>query len=753
MAYLSANSPWNAVLLPEAPKRTVDDGMYHPYTNALPAAAADTAAAAVAGAYTAASPLTVDAANAVLAQPSVAVWDPKATGNLGIKQLGLSLQTEPTVQTVPTVTISIATSIVTSTVTWSSTSDPSTTLSDTTSSETSETISSLDAVPTTTSTVEPPLPPPLPPAPEEHHHSHPLSGLDQAGIALGVMGMALILVALIFWRLERKKRALRRHALDDHDHDHDPTHQLPTAKSYRVYSLASSLYTRTRSTLTLASVTERFKPSGGPSVLPSIHSRLSDISSHDEVPAPSPTPLHCHAGQFNPSKARDLVQRWLSASSSIARRTLDAVKGFRKPQPSPAQRRSRQPYEYGFCEEYLHIPPPEPTRLEKTLGRLWATGSQVMLATTKKLPLPYPPRAYLPAQMSEKGMTASDSTCSAESDGEHNSHDGICDRHRRQYAQQLGLEVKTSFPSDPDPDPDAVRVQCVASSMVVTVEETTGQSEDAVSARISGEDGKGETAAGPQQPQPQPQAQGQGQAQAQAQAQPQAQARPQSQSLPPSPPISPISPTSPTSPSPSPPSISSVSDSSVCSPSSSASPLLPLPIPPKPAHSSSLRRLEVPSVITRTYQVYRVEFSFRSRSAGHLEVTEGETVRLEQNFDNGWALCTVTTTERQGLLPRAYLSTWPIRTGTGTATNTERSSPGLEPSASIANTPTGLERWRSNASRAKTPTPSIMSASGNGPSRFYSRPETVASGQESKAPSLKRGQSLSPTVSDASRSS
>jgi hypothetical protein len=58
----------------------------------------------------------------------------------------------------------------------------------------------------------------------------------------------------------------------------------------------------------------------------------------------------------------------------------------------------------------------------------------------------------------------------------------------------------------------------------------------------------------------------------------------------------------------------------VCSPSSSASPLLPLPIPP----------------ITRTYQVYRVEFSFRSRSAGHLEVTEGETVRLEQNFDNGW---------------------------------------------------------------------------------------------------------------------
>ncbi|KAL2784715.1 hypothetical protein BJX66DRAFT_343752 [Aspergillus keveii] len=720
MAYLSANSPWNAVLLPEAPKRTVDDGMYHPYTNALPAAAADTAAAAVAGAgaYTAASPLTVDPANAVLAQPSVAAWDPQ--GTLGLKQLGLSLQTEPTVQTlqtlhtVPTVTISVATSIVTSTVTWSSTPDPSTTLSDTTSSETSETSSSLDIVPTTTSTVDTSQLPPLPPAPEEHHHSHPLSGLDQAGIALGIMGMALILVALIFWRLERKKRALRRHALDDHDHNHDPTHGLPTSKSYRVYSLASSLYTRTRSTLTLASVTERFKPSGGPSILPSIHSRLSDISSHDEMPAPSPAPLHCHAGQFNPSKARDLVQRWLSASSSIARRTLDAVRNFRKPQPSPAQRRSRQPYEYGFCEEYLHIPPPEPTRLEKTLGRLWATGSQVMLATTKKLPLPYPPRAYLPSQMSEKGMMASDSTCSAESDGDHNSHDGICDRHRRQYAQQLGLEVKTSFPSDPEPDPDAVRVQCVASSMVVTVEETTGQNEDAVSARISGTTTatRARTSTGTTA-------------------------------------VTVI--TSLTT------DIAYITHIADITVAVSAINLL----------CFFFRRL-LPVVIgiataTTTDPSQTGAFDIIASPGGsfgdNADVTEGETVRLEQNFDNGWALCTVTTTERQGLLPRAYLSTWPIRTGTATATatNTERLSPspgpGLESSASIANTPTGLERWRSNASRAKTPTPSILSASGNGPSRFYSRPETVASGENSKAPSLKRGQSLSPTVSDASRSS
>ncbi|CEL04922.1 hypothetical protein ASPCAL06046 [Aspergillus calidoustus] len=716
MAYLSATSPWDppatAVLLQDAPKRTVDDGMYHPYTSVLDN-----------GVYTAASPQTVDPANQVLAQQSAAAVDPQAS--LGLTQLAPSLQVEQTLQTsptAPTITISITTSIITSTVTWSSTPSPSTTSSHTTSTETTsaEPSSSLAIVPTTTDRVAPP-----PASPEIHHHAHPLSSIDQAGIALGIMGAALILVALVFWRLERKKRALRRHALDRNDHDDDPTHRLPPAKSYRVYSLASSLYTRTRSTLTLASVAERFKASGGP-LLPSIHSRLSDISSHDEVPAPSPAPLQCHAGQFNPSRVRDLVQRWLSESSSLARRTLDKIRRLRKPRLTPAQRRSRQPYEYGFCEEYLHIPPPEPTRLERTLGRLWATGSSVMLATTKKLPLPYPPRAHLSPQLSEKGLTGSPSTSSRNSEGEHNSHDGICDRHRQQYAQQLGLEANTSFTGEKDP----VRVQCVASSLV-TVEESRGQNEDAVSARISGDDAKAEHESNPQH----------------AQAQAQAQAQPQSQSLPPSPPVSPTSPTPPSR-SPSPPSVSSVSSSSVCSPSSSASPLLPLPIRPKPSHSASLRRLEVPSVITRTFQLYRVEFTFTPRSTGHLEVSEGDTVRLEQNFDNGWALCTLTTTERQGLLPRAYLSTWPIRTGT---TN-ER----LEPSPSIANTPTGLERWRSNASRAKTPTPSIMSGNSQ-PSRFYSRPGTAMSGasggQDSKAPSMRRTQSLSPTASDASRSS
>jgi hypothetical protein len=69
---------------------------------------------------------------------------------------------------------------------------------------------------------------------------------------------------------------------------------------------------------------------------------------------------------------------------------------------------------------------------------------------------------------------------------------------------------------------------------------------------------------------------------------------------------------------------------------------------------------------------------FAARSTGHLEVSEGTMVRLDQAFDDGWvsllfiatlinqtntpqALCTVTQTDQRGLIPRACLSTWPLK--------------------------------------------------------------------------------------------
>jgi hypothetical protein len=45
---------------------------------------------------------------------------------------------------------------------------------------------------------------------------------------------------------------------------------------------------------------------------------------------------------------------------------------------------------------------------------------------------------------------------------------------------------------------------------------------------------------------------------------------------------------------------------------------------------------EVPSVKLWTKQVYRVEMDFTSRSDGQLQVGEGQMVRLEQIFDDGW---------------------------------------------------------------------------------------------------------------------
>ncbi|KAH3337905.1 hypothetical protein KXV52_001317 [Aspergillus fumigatus] len=129
---------------------------------------------------------------------------------------------------------------------------------------------------------------------------------------------------------------------------------------------------------------------------------------------------------------------------------------------------------------------------------------------------------------------------------------------------------------------------------------------------------------------------------------------------------------------------------------------------------------EVPSVKLWTKQVYRVEMDFMSRSDGQLQVGEGQMVRLEQIFDDGWALCTLTDSEKQGLLPRACLSTWPIqeRRHYASSSNTSERAVGVLPIDSQ-------------------------------PSRFYrqhSQPGTPKPGTESKPPSVKK-QSISPTLS------
>jgi hypothetical protein len=134
----------------------------------------------------------------------------------------------------------------------------------------------------------------------------------------------------------------------------------------------------------------------------------------------------------------------------------------------------------------------------------------------------------------------------------------------------------------------------------------------------------------------------------------------------------------------------------------------------------------VPSVKLWTKQVYRVEMDFTSRSDGQLQVGEGQMVRLEQIFDDGWALCTLSDTEKQGLLPRACLSTWPIkeRRHYASSSNTSERALGVSPTDSQS------FRFYRQHSRPGTPKPGTES-----------KPAT-----ESKPPSVKK-QSISPTLS------
>ncbi|KAL2817547.1 hypothetical protein BJX63DRAFT_429594 [Aspergillus granulosus] len=681
MASLPAAPVWNApawdapataALMQEAPKLSADDGMYHP--NGRVAAGAVKATAATAEEPLAAPVETANWGQSALEEPTGNVWD-SDTG-LRSNQVERPLQVEPTAP--ETVTISVTNSVITSTVTWPTFSLTTSTLSssttwtfssDTTSTQTSDTTSVPSTLLTTSSTTTDPTTTD-PTTSSTGATESPslvgdkpanLTGAAQAGIVVGIMGLVLILLGLIFWRLERKKKALQRDILGK-------DRSLPPEKGNAVYSLASSLYTRTRSSLTLVSVAERFKTPRN-DTLRSSSLGNGDIYSHDEVEPP----VRRQTSQFK-DRANDLTQKCLSASISAAQQTVNKMNSFRGTQESPAQRRSRQPHEYGFSEEFLHIPPPEPARLQRILTRLNSSSSSVMQAATKKLKLSQQAELQPPSQTSQKSST--DSTSSSDSIGTPNSYDCICNRHRQQYAKQLGLLGDTSTTTDP------VKIQTVCSG-VVTVQSSVEKNADAVINRISEED---QTAPSPQE------------------------------QLPPLPPSPPLSPTA--SPSPSP------LLSSPPSPSPSPSPPPPLPLAPKTVRPVSPCPLEAPSITVRTFQVYRVDISFASRSTGHLEVTEGQTVRLEQSFDDGWALCTLTDTGRQGLIPRAYLSTWSIKSN-------DRQD--------YANSNGGSDRGQSNS----TPASSVYSpVDSSQPSRFYRRPEAATSAQQVTTP---KSQPLSPT--------
>ncbi|GIJ82109.1 hypothetical protein Asppvi_000612 [Aspergillus pseudoviridinutans] len=417
----------------------------------------------------------------------------------------------------------------------------------------------------------------------------------QAGIVISTLSLAVMLIGMIFWWLHRKKRKLLRAIRGE---EAPP----PTEKPNPAYRFASNLYTSSASTL--VNVTEIFKASREKS--PSINDRSSSIYSNNQT------------------------------RSNLFTLAADKVRPLRGKKKSP-DRRSRYSHGYIFAQEFEHMPPPPPTRLQKIVAGLYANGSSTVKTVAATFKTQAPPPQKDNASSTWSSMSSRTPYACA--------YDSYPHVHQFQP------------PCDISDDLDLVKVQSVSSG-TVAMSNPAEIGVDALAGRISGEGERQQEAVRESSPWP---------------------------------------------------------SQSTTAPCQRRSPPPQTSREGSPAHSG-----RAPSVKLWTKQVYRVEMNFVSRSDGQLQVGEGQMVCLEQIFDDGWALCTLTDTERQGLLPRACLSTWPIKERRHYASSGSTSEP----------------------ARGVSPTDSQSF-------RFYrqqSRPGTPKPAPESKPPSVMK-QSISPTLS------
>lgn len=618
-------------LLQEAPGRSYDDGMYHPGDNRLsgvadpsngidhpetkPIAAAD---ATLDGHGWSESGMLRGATTDTLPNPVVAAVKPAALPSEAALDLHQGHFDHP-VQPITTITTSTNASPSTTSATTFYKSTIRTTLhtvSMPTATRASLTKSASHATSTSTS------------APAARGGGGTAPG-TQAGIVISAMSLVIILIVIIFWWLNRKKRALMKSLRGEES-------PPPTEKPNPAYRFASNLYTS--STSTLVNVTEIFKASREKKS-PSVNDGSSSIYSTDQI-------------QSN--------QTW----RTLFTRAAAKVRAFRG-RKQPPDRRSRYSHGYIFAQEFQHVPPLPPPRLQKIVAGLYANGSSTIKTVIASFRA-HPPPPKDSASSSTWSSTSSRTPCS---------------RAYESYPQADQFQP----PCDISDSLDLVKVRSVSSG-TVAMSNPAEISVDAQAGRISGESRPHQKAAW------------------------------ESSS----------------------PSLSQ----HISAPSQRQSPPPPTSREGSPAYSgresSSQMQPEVPSVKLWTKQVYRVEMDFMSRSDGQLQVGEGQMVRLEQIFDDGWvsrlnqiplgknirltpqALCTLTDSEKQGLLPRACLSTWPIqeRRHYASSSNTSERAVGVLPIDSQ-------------------------------PSRFYrqhSQPGTPKPGTESKPPSVKK-QSISPTLS------
>ncbi|KAF7130959.1 hypothetical protein CNMCM5793_003894 [Aspergillus hiratsukae] len=481
----------------------------------------------------------------------------------------------------------------------------------------------------------------------------------QAGIVILVLSLATILIGMIYWRLHRRKQALLRTIRGEESPPSPPPTEKPNLPN-PVYRFASNLYTS--STCTLVNVTEIIKGSireKPPSTNDNV--RSSSIYSGNET-RPNQTRRNVftsYQAQLWKNRAYHAASRARLASCSavdLVAEKVSSLRGEKKP-----DRRSRYSNGYAFAEEFQHVPPPPPTRIQKVVASaagLYANGSSTVRTVAASFKAqPQPPPAP-PPKDTPSSTFSSMSSRNPYDDGKQNTHD-------------------FQPPCDISDNLNLVKVRSVSSG-TVAMSNPADISVDALAGRISGESERTQEAVGESSPSP-------------------------SQSTAPSRHSQRQSP---------PPAVSR--EGSL-------------------AHSGRApsTQLEVPSVKMWTKQVYRVEMDFSSRSDGHLQVGEGQMVLLEQIFDDGWALCTLTDTEVQGLLPRACLSTWPIKERRHYASSSNASERAPGSTRDFSPTDSQSFRFYRQQSRPGTPKPG---------------PESKPPSLESKPPSLKK-QSTSPQQS------
>ncbi|KAL4949853.1 hypothetical protein BDW69DRAFT_187929 [Aspergillus filifer] len=537
------------------------------------------------------------------------------------------------------------------------------------STETSSTTTSSATTSPSTKSSDLPVhePTALPPTSE----SRRLSPGSEAGIAVGVMALVLLLLGLIFFRLHRKKRALQ-------DQMRKEKNLPPLDKHNPMYSLASHLYTK--SSLTLVGISEAFKGStnnsaesipneatttvqttnrrsitNGPAAANESTSTVN--STITQLPPPVLFTGDLHPALRKPTfkaRAQRVAGHVVALVTAAASYAAHKVRGMKKNKLTPAQRRSLQAHEYGFSEEFLHIPPPpeQTRRLPRVLTKVHASGSLTVRTLTQKLnrsqtslgrpqtpsqselpqfqtevqpqtPIQPPPPAQLQQQFvcqcqaqhqpepepQPKARPQAQSV--AKANNGMSSWGTMTSIHSLVKASEDNQEQETRFPLPCEIiGEELFRVRSVSCGTVAMKNPAANISIDALAGRIS-EDEQAEQAEQAAQPSQQPESQ------------PEPQPQPQS-----------------------------LSQSRSPSPTASSPTAQPIPVyQPAQAEVTSFK----PSSIT----VYRIDMPFRPCSTGQLEVTEGMLVRLDQAFDDGWALCKITDTENRGLIPRACLSTWP----------------------------------------------------------------------------------------------